>query len=448
MTPSTRRATTVTFALVVAGCTGSGAADVAPTTEPGGGTGATVPLPPATELPDAPPAGGEPTVGGAPAVLAVADADGDVGLVDVGREGWVQVRRNWETAMSLDGRYSVATKQLLSGDPKAPTRETIAAWDSLPDGRTLGEISLGEPDLAPTATQVGGHLVAFTDLVEPDDGVIAAPRAQSRIVLADPDGVRWQAELDGNFEPEAFGGRRGADGLPAQLFLLEYFPAAAPRFYRVRVLSLETGEVSLPLNLRDKTQQVDERMAGISRRQVLSGEHGLLFTLYRGTMDGTPDGEPYAFIHVLDLADGVWCLDVPPELELERLPGSLAVGGDRLYVASANGSVGSMSIPSISDVRSPPEFDWIVEVSRSAEVAPALAADADGVWVGPDDGASRLVRLNASGARGEPLALPRSGPTAVTVTGSGVLVAGPGWTTFAGIPDLDWLDTIARISAP
>jgi hypothetical protein len=207
----------------------------------------------------------------------------------------------------------------------------------------------------------------------------------------------------------------------------------------VRVLWTETGEVSLPLDLRDKTQQVDERMAGFSRSQVVANVQGLLFTLYRGTVDGTPDGHPYAFVHTLDLADGVWCLDVDPSLELDQLPGTLAIGGDRLYVASANGRVGSFPIPSITDPNLSPTMDWMVDVARPGDEPPVLLADDDGVWIGYDDGASRLIRLDTAGRRGDPLGLPGPGPNALAVAPDGAIHGvGDGWSTFGDVTLPDW----------
>lgn len=285
---------------------------------------------------------------------------------------------------SLDGTAAVMT---LPDDAVRSWGSTLVNWVSLPAGDVRGELQLpARYEL--TATSLDGDLVGLTTLAEPaPDGAIADARERSSVMVASRTaGVLFETELDGNFAPEAFSRETTEGGVPAQVFLLEYIPAEAPRFYRVRVLSTETGEVSLPVNLRDKAQSVDERMAGFSRSQVVAHEHGLLFTLYRGTIDGTPDGEPDAFVHTLDFGGGVWCLDVDPRLELERLPGSLAVGGDRLYVASANGNVGSFRIPSITDPDLSPEMDWVIDVHRTVDEAPTALADRDGVYLAFDDG--------------------------------------------------------------
>ena len=165
----------------------------------------------------------------------------------------------------------------------------------------------------------------------------------------------------------------------------------------------------------------------------------LLFTLYRAT-DGMPDGHPYAFVHTLDLADGVWCLDVDPSLELDHLPGTLAVGGDRLYVASANGRVGSFPIPSISDPNRSPTMDWVVDVTRPGDEPPVLLADDDGVWVG-ENGArgSQLVRLDTNGAHGIRRLLPGPDLLAATLTPDRTVQAiGDTWSTFGDVDVPDW----------
>jgi hypothetical protein len=369
------------------------------------------------------------------APVAVLGEHGHLGPVRDGAVG--DTWSKWTARPSPDGSTAVLTIQ--PGTART-LGQTHVAWAALPTAEPSHDIVIEGIELEVTAVSDGAELVALTNYAaEPVGDQIAGAKETTNLLLATRDGVVAKYGLDGNFEAEAFGRRMAANGLPAQLFLLEYFPADAPTHYRVRVFSTETGEVSLPLNLRNKTQTVDERMAGISRSQVIADEHGLLFTLYRAT-DEMPDGHPYAFVHTLDLADGVWCLDVDPSLELDHLPGALAVGGDRLYVASANGRVGSFPIPSISDPNRSPTMDWVVAVARPGDEPPVLVADADGVWVG-DDGAvgSRLVRLDTRGAPGTPHPLPGRGPMAATLGPDGTVHAlGDGWSTFGEVDVPDW----------
>lgn len=350
----------------------------------------------------------------------------------------------WRARPSLDGTTAVMTLHEGIAGTLGVTR---VSWVSLPDATETDRLTIGDGPDELNAVSQDGDLIALTNFAPPArPGEIAGAKPSTTLRIADRDGIRYEAELDGNFVAEAFGRSLDTDGLPEQVFLLEHLPADAPRFYRVRVLSTATGEVSLPLNLRDKSQSVDERMSGLSRSQVIADEHGLLFTLYRGTVDGSPDGEPYAFVHTLDLADGVWCLFLDPALELETYPGSIAVGGDRLYVASANGVVGSISIPSISDVNRVPETEWVVDVGPAGDEPPVLLADDDGAWVGVRDGERRLIRLGGDGRIEEPLHLEDANPTALAFDAAGdVVAAGDGWSTVGDFAVPDWFGTPSAV---
>ena len=436
-------ATVTAAALAATACSGS-ARESAADAQPAAADPALVALPPVvpvtTVRPSAAPA--MPLVATTPKAAAAIDVDGQLVVFadGVATDTWLK----WTALPSPDRSTAVLTlgPHIDGIGPMRPL-----TWLSVPSGDVVAEQTMSSASEL-TALSLDGEFAALTTRSSPvDDGAIAGARDTSVVEIISRDGGSvFRQEIDGNFVPEAFGRRVTAAGVPSQVFLLEYFPADSPRFYRVRVLSTETGEVSLPLNLRDKQQQVDERMAGFSRSQVVADEHGLLFTLYRGTIDGTPDGEPYAFIHTLDFADGVWCLEVDPRLDLADVPGSLAVGGDRLYVASANGWVGSYPIPSISDPDLSPSMDWTVSVTRPADVAPVMLADDRGVWVGPDDPASRLVRIDADGVRGDPIGLPSSRTSVLAFDSSGAIHAvGEGWATL----DLDrrpgWLGEIAHL---
>jgi hypothetical protein len=95
-------------------------------------------------------------------------------------------------------------------------------------------------------------------------------------------------------------------------------------------------------------------MAGVSRDQVVAGRRALLFTLYPGHHGETDNA--YAFIHVLSMRGGVWCLEVPAELDLASLPGVAAVSPDEstLYAVSANGWVAEYRIDDVLDRRRTP----------------------------------------------------------------------------------------------
>ncbi len=377
-----------------------------------------------------------------PGVSAVALFDDrfQLAIIDPTTGTVVADRQGWQSRASLDGSYAVSTVIVSDGHTKV-------AWDSIPDGRVIGGTVIEEQVLEVSATELNGQLAALVNPAEPIDDAIAGTRDTSTIVIASPiEGEMWRIELAGNFVPEAFGRKHDSAGLPTQLFLLEYFPADAPVFYRVRVLSTETGAVSLPVNLRNKSQLVDEQMAGLSRSQVVAADSGLLFTLYRGTIDGTPDGEPYAFVHTLDFGDGVWCLDLDPSLELDALPGTLAVAGDRLYVASANGVVGSYTISSITDPSREPGVEWANQIAHAGPLAPVMVANTDGLFVGYDD--DQVMRIGVDGTIDGTIRLPGRAPTAISLDGSGELLAvGADWSTFAGVDvDVpDWLGDITQV---
>ncbi|MFP5487712.1 MAG: hypothetical protein ACLGHQ_05345, partial [Acidimicrobiia bacterium] len=416
----------MTFAILLVACTGDDDETVPVDPVPDAALEPMAPLPPTTTAPTT-------TAAAVAAPVALLGEHGHLGPIRDGQveNTWVK----WTARPSPDGSVAVLT---IQPETARTISSTPLSWAALPSGDETHELKIPGQALEVTAVSDAGKFVALTNFAdEPVGGQIAGAKETTNLVIATRDGVQYQASIDGNFEAEAFGRTMAGNGLPAQVFLLEYFPADSPTHYRVRVLSTETGEISLPLDLRDKTQTVDERMAGISRSQVIANEHGLLFTLYRAT-DDMPDGHPYAFVHTLDLADGVWCLDVDPSLELEHLPGTLAVGGDRLYVASANGRVGSFAIPSISDPSRSPTMDWVVDVARPGDRPPVLVADDDGVWVGTPDDVSRLVRLSPEGERGDPMGLPSGHPLALAATADEILAIGDDWSTFGKIEIPDW----------
>ena len=381
------------------------------------------------------------------AAMAVVDADGQLGVVDDNgavSNAWIK----WSALVAPD-----ETQAVLTLPPKTvrTLTSTEVAWVSLPDGKQTGDLTVEGVIAEATAMSLDGELVALTTLADdPIDEAITGARDGTNIVIASrAAGVLYKTTLDGNFMAEAFSQRLTVDGVPAQVFLLEYLPADAPTYYQVRVLATETGQISPPLNLRDKSQTLDQQMAGYSRSQVVANDHGLLFTLYIGT-DQPDETHPHAFVHTLDFADGVWCLDIDPKLDLTNVAGSLAVGGNRLYVASANGWVGSFLIPSITNPTQSPTMDWTVQIASPGSSAPVITADNDGVYISTsndNEDNSELVHLRPDGTPDNPIRLSGPNPQALTTTPAGELVAiGYDWTTPTG--DLhrpEWLNDIEQL---
>ena len=435
-----RRTWIVLGLLVTAACSASAPSGAAPTAPEPPLSLVTVPAvaEPTGFVPATVPATGAPPVITGAASHVVVDDAGNVAVVDP-RGVTTRVRDDWSRrTLSIDGTYVVSTVMVGAGDTKV-------AWDSVPSMEVVGGTVLEGEELEVATTQADGRIAALVDPASPAlAGAIAGGRSSTTVVIASPrEGEVARFELDGNVVPEAFGSTPGPGGLPAQIFMLEYLPAEAPTRYRVRVLDTATGAMSLPVNLRDKLgPRVDQEMAGVSRDQVLARDGGLLFTLYRGT-DQMPDGHPYAFVHTLDLFDGVWCLDVPAEMELEHVPGALATYGDLLYVASANGTVGAYSIADLVEPSGPVTMRWVSRVVAGGDdEAPSIAAGPDGVvvtwpWM------SGFHSVSPDGTVG-PSTIGPAGTQAIALADGTLSVVGDAWWNLPGERP-DWLDTATRL---
>ena len=255
---------------------------------------------------------------------------------------------------------------------------TTLSWIDLDDGTTTTSVNLAG-NLQAMATDTTGKIVG---LVSRDAAV-----GTSEIVIASSAGERFRKSYATELQPEGFSNAYDGE-LPTGLFVIEFLDprtpdASAPRRYRVRVLTPIDGELALPWNLREKGQFVDEEMLGFSRSHVISPANGLLFTLYRGV---EADESNYAFVHTLGFVNGVWCLDLPSELALERLPGAVILvdGEQKLLVVSSNGFVAEFVIDDITNPEHLPvprrtQVAWSTDSTSSA---PALAQDHGQVLVG------------------------------------------------------------------
>jgi hypothetical protein len=216
--------------------------------------------------------------------------------------------------------------------------QTMVEWHDLrTDVVTATQRIAG--DLHPTAVSQDGEVVALIDSLAASTTVVlaTAERGEAR---------RWN--IDAVVVPEAFSSVAdlGAERLPYSVYVIEYLAAHT---YRVRVIPTETGQLGLPISLRNKTLTVDEVMTAVSRTAVFDRSNQLLFTLYQNaTEDGADVG---SFVHTLGVDRGVWCLDVPAELGLADHPGALAVSpdGQRLFAASSTGGVAGYVIADITD---------------------------------------------------------------------------------------------------
>ncbi len=229
-----------------------------------------------------------------------------------------------------------------------PTGQVVVSSDTLAGVSTIewhhvrnDQISASvqiKGEFRPTAISQDGKVVAL----------IGTAGKRTTVVLATPSAGevrRWT--FDAVLVPEAFSNvfATGSD-LPMGVFVIEYLGTDT---YRVRVIDTTTGELGLPLNLRDKSQTVDEVMTAVSRTAVFEPNNQLLFTLYQGAGEA---GETIgSFIHTLGLFNGVWCLDVPSQLGLSDHPGALAVNpaGSRLFAASSTGGIAGYEVNDITN---------------------------------------------------------------------------------------------------
>lgn len=245
---------------------------------------------------------------------------------------------------------------------------TTVEWRDVSTNQISASVQI-DGEFSPSAVAQDGKLVAL----------IGSAGTSTTVVLATPsNGEMRRWTFDAVLVPEAFSNAfdPAGDGLPIGVFVIEYLAAD---IYRVRVIDTATGQLGLPLNLRDKTQSVDEIMTAVSRTAVFEPNNQLLFTLYQ---DATEGGENVgSFIHTLGLVNGVWCLDVPAELGLADHPGALAVNpaGSRLFAASTTGGVAGYEVSDVLNIGPEmPEARTTTALPASAERV-AIAASQDEV---------------------------------------------------------------------
>ena len=214
---------------------------------------------------------------------------------------------------------------------------TMVEWHHLRNDEISAAVQI-DGDFRPTAVAQDGKLVAL----------IGSSGTTTTVVLATPsEGEVRRWTFDAVLVPEAFANAfETGSNLPMGVFVIEYLAANT---YRVRIIDTKTGTLGLPLNLRDKSQTVDEVMTAVSRTAVFEPNNQLLFTLYQDATEGSE--EVGSFIHTLGLFNGVWCLDVPRELGLADHPGALAVNpsGSRLFAASSTGGVAGYAVSDITN---------------------------------------------------------------------------------------------------
>jgi hypothetical protein len=301
-------------------------------------------------------------------------------LAVISTDGHVVVVRNGEMNKVVSGIVSSDGSTLVQTSSAGDV--TAVDWVNLGSGKAWGHTDLSGV-LTAVAADPTGRVVAFRAPIPETAGT-------ELVIATAQEGEAFRHNYGSELVPEGFANFMIAGSrIPAGMFVIEYLDPRgadpnAPRRYRVRVVDTASGELQLPLNLRDKTQSVDEDMLGFSRTHVTSHrDGGLLFTLYRGLEE---DESGYAFVHTLGFVNGVYCLDLPSQLGLAQLPGAVTLA-DRervLLVLSANGTIASFVIGDILDPDLIPAPVSIAQAwsDGSAASAPSAAVNGNTLLVG------------------------------------------------------------------
>ena len=289
--------------------------------------------------------------------------------------------------------HSTALLTLAKGTPLAYNKDFQEDKEALFD--TLDTLT---GSLRVAATDLSGTFVALTG--QGGDG------SATELVVASPKGEVMRRTYEGSLMPEALSSTDPATQVPFQMFVLRYVDGGATwastatsparRRYEVRAIDLASGSLTNPLQLRTKLT-VAQEMNAEPLGAVTSTAMSMVFSLYRGTEDG--DSE-LAFVHALHPDQGVWCLDLPAELELLTRPGSLGLadGGRRLLAASSNGLISETNIEALLDPQRSPGPTRTVRAwsPTDATATPHLASAGDSLAVAQ----GRQVAWLASGTLG------------------------------------------------
>jgi hypothetical protein len=321
----------VALVLLLTACGGEAASPSDGSIAPEAKTASTTPAAAAT-LPAPVPTAGAPTTGTGPVPEIQAAFPPRLALT--AKDGHILTFSPGEEPIDTPGVMGPSGEVVVSSDTFAGV--STIEWHDVRTDQVSASIQI-EGEVRPTAIAEDGKLVALLGTVGKTSTVVLATPSKGEL-------RRWT--FDSLLVPEAFSNafEPGAD-VPIGVFVIEYLDTNT---YRVRVIDTATGQLGLPLNLRDKSQTVDEVMTAVSRTAVFEPNNQLLFTLYQ---DATEGGENVgSFIHTLGLVNGVWCLDVPSKLGLAENPGAMAVSpdGSRLFAASSIGGVAGYEVTDIT----------------------------------------------------------------------------------------------------
>lgn len=242
-----------------------------------------------------------------------------------------------------DSRVTADRRGLVTADERtvvtwtADGDRTTITWTDLATGDPAGELTVDGKLRIAAAEMSGAHVV----LVNRER---TGPSTPTDVVLVSRERELMRHRYPELIEPEGVSSAEPGQA-PTHIFVLKYLagaPGARPT-YQVRSIDVASTTLSPPFDLRSKTP-IEQTMSADYLGRVTSMPKSMIFSLYRGTENGAEEEE--AFVHALSTWGGVWCLDLPEELDLLRRPGALAVAasGERLLIASANGRITEVSV--------------------------------------------------------------------------------------------------------
>lgn len=260
--------------------------------------------------------------------LLVVDEDGSVSLLDPETgEALFEV----PGATATPDRSALLTTDATGGKTLLQSRDPVT-------GAVTGSTTLDGELTVRTVSPKGGAVA----LMPGPKGVglyEAGSRERTSLTVSYLDDRPPRAyDLPGNVEPEMFSSDE--DGL----FVLQFEPPLEPTGYAVRRLDLATGEVE---DTDSPQVELNPRMRGRARAQVLDPQGTFLFTLYTVPNDGQPvydaeadeDSPRYAFVHAINLEEEwSFCIFLPtPMGTVDEAAVGLGVtpDGSELVVADA-----------------------------------------------------------------------------------------------------------------
>lgn len=232
--------------------------------------------------------------------VLVRNADSSISLLDPETGA---TRFDLENAFPTPDRSTLLTTRPRGGDTVLQSRDART-------GAVTGSTTLDGTLHVRSVSPRGGAVVLMpgrqgANLYDPE------PRTTTELTVAFLDDRPARSfRLDGNVEPEML----SLD--ETTLFVLDFVPPTDPTSYSVRKLDLASGTVT---DTHSSQVDLDPKMAGTPRAQVLHPDGTFLYTLYTlpahqpiHDIEVDDGAERFAFVHVISL-DEKWshCIFLP-----------------------------------------------------------------------------------------------------------------------------------------